>query len=111
MAGNLRELVLSAVTTGTSAEFDATNYKSVECWCEFSAGTSAGVVTLEGAARPGFTGAWVSLGTATQVASTVVRIPAATAGGAGNVAIGAIRARVSTTIVGGTVTVFLLANS
>ena len=106
----LHEDVLDAVTTGTSGDYDATNYSTVEMWCEFSAGTSAGVVTLEGAARRGYTGTWVSLGTATQAASTVTRTPATITGGAGNVAIGAIRARVSTNIVGGTVTVFLIAN-
>ena len=67
MVTTLRELVLSGVTTGTSAEFDigGADLKNVEVYAEWSAGVTAGTVMLESAARKGASagGFWMNEGT------------------------------------------------
>lgn len=68
-----------------------------------SAGISAGVVTLETAADESYAGTWDSLGTVTAVASTVDSLQV-------EGVFGALRARISTNISGGTVQVVYVAH-
>ena len=107
MTTTLRELVLSGVTSGTSAEFDAINLKNIELYAEWSAGVSAGTVMLESAVRKGAPaggGFWQNEGTTSFAATNTTRV------GVTNRAFGAIRARISVTVVGGTVDVYLTGN-
>ena len=107
MVTTLRELVLSGVTTGTSAEYDigGADLKNVEVYAEWSAGVTAGTVMLESAARKGASagGFWMNEGTTTFSANNTTRV------GVTNRALGAIRARISSGVIGGTVDVYLLA--
>lgn len=76
----------------------------VAMYVVFGAGTGAGVVTLETAPNAEFTGTWASLGTATwSVANDVKYVRA-------DGPVGAIRARISTAVTGGTADVYLLAS-
>jgi hypothetical protein len=68
------------------------------------AGVSAGAVQLEHAHSKDFTGTWATLGAATTVVANTVSA-VVTQG-----TVKAVRARISTPIVGGTVTVLLVAN-
>jgi hypothetical protein len=106
VATTFRELALNAVTTGTSAEFDATGLKNVELYAEWSVGCSAGTVMLESAARKGAspTGFWMNEGTTNFSASNTTRV------GVTNRAFGAVRARISNGVVGGTVDVYITGN-
>jgi hypothetical protein len=72
-------------------------------WVEWSAGTSAGTVTIEEAAVSDYAGTWASIIDVDWVAASAtdaVHLPAA------NYAV--LRARISSNIVGGTVTVRIL---
>lgn len=76
------------------------------CWqhqlnVEFSVGTSAGAVVMEGSARPDYPGSWSVLGTVAWSAATK------TGSVSVNQNIVAIRARISVAIVGGTVDAYL----
>jgi hypothetical protein len=76
---------------------------AIACYTVFGAGTSAGVVTLETAPYPEFTGTWFSLGTMTWTAANDTKFLRADG------PFMAVRARISTAIVGGTVDVYLQA--
>ncbi len=76
---------------------------AVACTAIFGTGTSAGVITLETAPYAEYTGAWASLGTLTWSAADTVKYLRADG------PVLAVRARISTAIVGGTVDVYLQA--
>ena len=67
----------------------------------FGAGTSAGVITIEAAHSPTYSGTWASLGTITWAAAT--RVHSLTVQGSHI----ALRARISTAVVGGTVDAYV----
>lgn len=67
----------------------------------FGAATSAGVITIEAAHSPTYSGTWASLGTITWAAAN--RVHSLTVQGSHM----ALRARISTAIVGGTVDVYV----
>lgn len=106
--GPVHEQVLAGVSAldTTHPGLFVAGYGAVNAYVVGSAGVSSGVVTLEAAHTKDYAGAWVILGSAgTVVADTVVRIN----GGAGG-AWPYVRARVSTVLAGGTVTVVIVAN-
>ena len=108
MATNVifERVIDDGVTQNTAGSIGAakTSGKAfVAMYAVFGAGTSAGVVTLETAPYSEFTGTWASMGTATwSVANDVKYVRA-------DGPVGAIRARISTAITGGSVDVYLLA--
>jgi hypothetical protein len=93
----------AGATTGGIGSAKTSGRIAVAMYVVFGAGTSAGVVTLETAPNAEWTGTWASLGTATWSAANDVKYVRADG------PVGAIRARISTAIVGGTVDVYLLA--
>lgn len=106
MALKYHQKVLSAKsaidTVGTVPQADQVPHAwQHQLHVEFSGGTSAGAVVMEGAARPDYTGAWSILGTVTWSAATKT----------GSVSVNqnlvAVRARISVGIVGGTVDAYL----
>lgn len=109
MAGTLREKVLSAVATGTSVAVDVLGYNNVTMFVEFGAGTSAGVVTFEAAATGDYAGTWAVIGALTWAAVSSAQALGNVATGATRVH-GAVRARISTNITGGTVDVWIVGN-
>jgi len=98
MAETFDRLLLNGVTSGTGPEDKVGAYDFYEGSCEWSAGVSAGVVTFEWAPNPGYAGTWAVLGTQNFGANSITKAIYQACGGA-------IRARVSTPVVGGTVTV------
>jgi len=90
----------SAITTGTCGTIHGPlNGKNVTIYLETSAGVSAGTVVIEEASSDAFAGTWSSIqsfGTTTANASTGIHIPGL---------FGAARVRISSNIVGGTLTV------
>ena len=70
----------------------------------FNAGTSAGVVVVETSHDPNYTGTWANLATVTWAAATKCHVVQIT----GNYL--ALRVRISTAIVGGTVDAHLVQN-
>ena len=69
-------------------------------YAEWSAGVTAGVVTLEHAAHEDYTGAWEAIGTMSFSASATNSVKASGLNGS-------VRTRVSTAVVGGTVTIHM----
>lgn len=69
-----------------------------------SAGISAGAVQLETAPSPDYTGTWAALGSPVTAVASSVAVAQVTG------CFGALRARISTTVVGGTVDVDLFSN-
>ena len=94
--------VLINVTTGNAAFGPAVCSRAKEwvAYAEWSVGTTAGVVTVESAPYEGYLGTWQSLGTLTWTAAD--RADELNFTGFHL----AIRFRVSTTVTGGTVTVW-----
>lgn len=96
-----RETLQSAATTGNGNERDLEGlFNDLAFYIDWSAGVSAGVVTLETADAVGYAGTWSTILAVTQTGASrqdVVVAPRAP--------YRAIRARISTNIVGGTVTV------
>lgn len=103
----LHETVLeaqSALNTTHTPVF-AAHCSVVRAFVLGSAGVVSGAVTLEGSPTKDFAGTWVSItGAVTAVADTVVQIIGV------NAAYPYVRARISTVIGGGTVTVMILGN-
>ncbi len=99
-----QETLLAAATTGSGvikpSETKERTFHRV--YVEGSSGVSAGVVTVETAIHEDYAGTWDSLGTVTVVASTVDSVQV-------EGVFGAIRARISTTVADGTVTVVYIA--
>jgi len=98
MAETFDRLLLNAVTTGTGPEDKVCAYDFYEGSCEWSAGSTSGVVIFEWSPTSGYTGTWASLGTQSFSANAITKAIYQVAGGV-------VRARVSTAVVGGTVTV------
>lgn len=79
----------------------ATKAEHIRFYAVFGAGSSAGVVTIEGAHDPTYTGTWASLGVLTWAgAANNVQTVAVDGGHI------AVRARVSTAVVGGSTDVW-----
>jgi hypothetical protein len=94
--------VLNAVTTGTSSAVPFNDCRSVNWVIDGSAGVASGAVVIESSNDPNYAGTWmVVAGPTTVVASAQLGAKADFVPG------GFVRARVSTTIGGGTVTVWL----
>ena len=94
----------SALNTSQAVTGRVSNVRELRAYATFGAATSAGVVTIEGAPTADYTGTWASLGTLTWSAADkveVLRIEGVHL---------AVRARISTAIVGGTVTVDIVGN-
>ena len=96
---NLATLTTAQQTLATLGPAYASRIRETTFVVSFGVGTTAGVVTIESAAHKDYTGTWASLGTVTW----------ANANAAQSVSITgvhlALRARISTTIVDGTVDV------
>jgi hypothetical protein len=91
-------------TTHTPISAPSSQVREMRFYATYGAGTSAGVVTIEGAPDAAFAGVWASLGTIPWVAASKVeslRVEGVHA---------SIRARISTAIVGGTVSVDVVGN-
>lgn len=96
--------LLKDATTGVGEAVELNGVRTFTAYIVGNGAVSAGAVQLEQAHRKDFTGTWAALGAVTTVvANTVAAIT--TAGTAK-----AVRARVTTPITGGTVTVLLVAN-
>lgn len=91
----------SAATTGNGTVVVAQNkIKNHSFYITGSAGVGAGAVTLETAPTPNYAGTWHGLAAAVTVAATTTKLTTIS-----NSPLGAIRARVSTNVTGGTVDV------
>jgi hypothetical protein len=92
-------------TTGNGEAIEVQGVRLVTAYIIGSAGISAGAVQLEHSHDKGYTGTWAALGAATTVvANAVVAISFPPT------ALKAIRARISTAVVGGTVSVHVVAS-
>lgn len=80
------------------------NIQQLAFYVRFGPGTSAGVVTLEGAHDPTYAGTWASLATITWAAAERVHYAAVTG------VHRAIRLRISTAVVGGTCDAYVIGN-
>lgn len=95
--------VLDAVTTGTATAMAVfSKSDAITYYVEGSAGVASGAVTIEEASSTSYAGTWSSIGVVTVPVSSVTafHLPRA--------AYAAVRVRVSTNVVGGTVTVWQL---
>ena len=100
MAETFNKTLLSAVTSGTSEVEGMGVYDRYEGVAEWTTGVSAGVVTFEWAADPAYAGTWEVLFTLGPPTSPPVPTHDSI-----SVSGGYIRARITTTVSGGTVTV------
>lgn len=97
--------LLTAATTGTGTAYDVlAAAREIKFYVIGSAGVTAGAVTLEEAHDPTYTGTWYPLDTPIDVLNDGV-VTRARSG-----CFRAVRARVTTTITGGSVTVKLMGN-
>jgi hypothetical protein len=101
------DLILDAATAlnAVSTEIgpvEAGNVNELTFYIVGSVGVASGAVQIEEAHITGYTGTWAPVGTATTVAATTVKTIKAT--GVGNV----YRARVSTVMAGGSVSVWAM---
>lgn len=104
MSLRFAEKVLSAVTTGASAAKggpDLSGVRETVMYAVFSAGVGAGAVQLETAPTKDYTGTWSPIGSPLGFAVSSAKHISNTG------ILGAIRARVSTDVTGGTVDVWL----
>ena len=100
----LNQLVQNAQTTGNGTACQIPfGCKEVAVYIIGSAGVSAGAVQIETADKDDYAGTWAALGSPVAVTASTQKIVQLT----GN--LGAIRARISTTVVDGTVSVRILA--
>jgi hypothetical protein len=99
MAETFDRTLLSGVTTGTGPVEAMGVYDQYESSVDWGAGVSAGVVGFEWSPTPGFAGTWFTLATHTFSAPSIVtRVLFQVVGGY-------VRARVSTPVTGGVITV------
>ncbi len=98
--------LLNAVTTGSGSIGVGfmPRCRETAVYVQWSAGTSAGAVTIESAHDASYSGTWAPLGTVTWTAASKEDLLQIT-----GIHL-AIRARVSTTVTGGTVSVWALCN-
>ena len=99
MAETFDRTLLNGVTSGTGPEESVRVYDQYESSVDWGAGVSAGVVVFEWAPFPGYSGNWFTLATHTFSAPAIVTRNLFQVVG------GYIRARVSTPVTGGVVTV------
>ena len=92
--------IQDAQTTGNGTAIDRRGDIYFVIVVEWSSGTTAGVITIEEAAETSYAGTWSSLATVTWSAESSTEMVHL-----GGAAYGAIRARISTTVDNGTVTV------
>lgn len=92
----------AATGNGTAVDLKA-QCRETRLYVEWSAGVTAGVVTFETSKTTTYTGTWDSLGTSSFSASAADTILVT-----GPLA--AVRARISTAVVGGTVSCYLYSN-
>lgn len=103
--GNVASIEKFTLASAKSASGDGgsiswnSDWREVGIYVEWSAGVTAGVVTIEVASSQDYVGTWASLATINWVAASKVDIVNITG------VFGAIRARISTAIVGGTINV------
>ena len=101
--GNLQ----TAATTGNGTEANlAGQCSALLFYIKGSSGVSAGAVTLESASVSGYAGTWAPIGSAITVGNNTEQMVAVA-----GVPYLIVRARISTTVADGTVTVRLVAHS
>jgi hypothetical protein len=99
MAETFERSLLTGVTSGTGPEDGLGVYDWYESIVEWGAGVGAGVVVFEWAPYVGYAGTWLTLATHTfALANSVSRNVFQVVGGA-------VRARVTTPVTGGTINV------
>jgi hypothetical protein len=98
----MHQLLQSAATTG-SGTAKVTNARELTIYIVGSAGVASGAVQLEEAHDPAYAGTWQAIGSPVTVVADSVKTVKTTG------AFLAVRARISTTVVGGTVTVHIVA--
>ena len=107
MALGIRQKLLNAASTDETTVATPTNFKylapprSIHT-VEWGTGVSAGVVEIEAAARPDYTGTWVGLSTVTYDTGAPKAVTYLAEG-----PYGAFRHRISTAVAGGTVTSYI----
>jgi len=95
----------TAATTGNGLAYDLQGtIKNLSIYIEGSAGVGAGAVQLETATDPAYAGTWHAIGSPVTVSASTQKL-VQLAG-----VVGAVRARISTTVTGGTCSVFLYAS-
>lgn len=101
----LRTFLQSAATTGngTAKQFKG-QPRELKFYIIGSAGVSAGAVQIEEAHDADYTGTWAAIGAAVTVTADTVKTVSVTG------AFRAVRARISTNIVDGTVSVVMVGN-
>lgn len=100
----LRMKLQDAATTGNGvAKQFKGQPREIKIYIEGSSGVGAGAVQLEEAASDDYAGTWAAIGSPVTVTADTVKTVALTA------AVRAVRARISTNVTGGTVTVYLIA--
>lgn len=104
MSLRIAEKVLSAVTTGASAAKVLSATREITMYAIFSAGVGAGAVQLETAPTEDYAGTWSPIGSPLGFAVSSAKHISSTG------VMGAVRARVSTDVTGGTVDVWLFGN-
>jgi hypothetical protein len=101
---NFDRRLQSAAATGNGEAVELNGVRQLTAYITGSAGVSAGAVQLEHAPSKDYTGTWAALGAATTVVANTTNAVSVQA------TVKAVRARISTPITGGTVTVLLVAN-
>jgi hypothetical protein len=101
---NFDRVLQKDAVSGNGQAAELNGVRQVTCYITGSAGVSAGAVQLETAPSATFAGTWAPLGTAVTVVASTTAV-ATTIG-----SFKAIRARISTPVTGGTVSVQVVAN-
>ncbi len=89
---------LSAVTTGTGTAIPINRALKSVIYVKWSSGCSAGTIVIEVADLPTYTGTWRTFSTVPWVAASTTDVVNITE------PVGAVRARITSNIVGGTIT-------
>lgn len=103
-ANLLDKRVQVAQTTGNGSAIECQGLKALTAYIVGSAGVSAGAVQLEEAHDKDYAGTWSAIGSPTTVVADTVSAVHVQG------TFKAVRARISTNVVGGTVTVLLVGN-
>lgn len=102
---NARKVLQNAQTTGNGNAQDLRGMgREHTIYITGSAGVSAGAVQFETAPTTDYSGTWAAIGSPVTVTASTTAIAQVTG------CFGAVRARISTTVVDGTVTVELFSN-
>lgn len=99
----MHQKLQSAATTGngTAKSWGASSPRELKFYITGSSGVSGGTVQVEESQDPNYTGTWAAIGSAVTVTASTTKTVAFTG------ATGAVRARITSTILGGTVDVDL----